>query len=168
MKTLALALVLIVFSTPGHAREWESATGEHKVQAKFLRKLGDDIKLKKLDGKIISLKLSQLSKHDQEIIRLLEKHQKEMLEATKKISRLEKDIGRLRDQIGESKRLQDRTDIPRLTGRNKRAKSPRQSHHLLVAVVKTQGPLPFRRVGKYNGMQRGIFSNCTFTWLMVQ
>ncbi len=124
MKILALTLIFVAFATPGHAREWESSKGGHKLQAKFLSKLGEDIKLKKVDGKVISLKLSQLSKHDQEIIRLLEKHQKEMSEATKKISRLEKDISRLRYQIRESKQLQDRTDTPRLFGRKQKSTKP--------------------------------------------
>ncbi len=126
MKILALIILFSAFATPGYAREWESSQGI-RIQADFFSRLGEDVQLKKKDGKIIRLKLSQLSKHDQEIILLLEKHRKEILESTKKIGRLEKEIDR----------LQDRTDASERFGQKKRGAKAKAKPKVIATFVGT-------------------------------
>ena len=52
----------------GGTRTWSDKTGHYKVEAAFLDRLGDTIRLENGDGKIITLKMDQLSSFDQRYI----------------------------------------------------------------------------------------------------
>ena len=109
MKILAFAILLGSLAASGNLREWESAKGGHKVQAVFLSKSGDDVKLKGEEGKIITLKLEKLSKHDQEVVLLMDTLQQEKHDAAKEIEQLEKKVKRL-----ESKILRQESEIKQM------------------------------------------------------
>ena len=58
-----LVLVASVFSAESHAqtRTWTSSSGEYSIKAKLLEFNGVEVKLKKEDGKIITVKIVKLN-----------------------------------------------------------------------------------------------------------
>lgn len=56
-------------SDPPKIRTWTDATGKHKVEAKFLDFADGKVRLKRQDGKIVTMALERLSKADQKLVR---------------------------------------------------------------------------------------------------
>ncbi|WP_145058481.1 SHD1 domain-containing protein [Adhaeretor mobilis] len=66
---------LLLFASSSHARTWSDKSGKHKIEAEFVEATGGNAKLKKPDGKVITIPLAKLSKDDQRHIRDIVKGQ---------------------------------------------------------------------------------------------
>lgn len=70
MKVLiATVPVLAVFTTVAFARQWTDSTGKYTVEAEFLDFKDGKVRMKKDDGKTISMALERLSNADQEFVK---------------------------------------------------------------------------------------------------
>ncbi len=68
---LASWLALLVALPPAFARTWRDATGKFEVEAKLLSVEGDQVRLEKADGKVISVPVGRLSRADQDYLNQL-------------------------------------------------------------------------------------------------
>ena len=64
---LMLGLLLIV-TAPVSARKWTNSTGKHTVEAELVEVNNGSVKLKKRDGKIITVQVTKLSKADRDYL----------------------------------------------------------------------------------------------------
>ena len=62
-------IILPEKSSNDKLRTWSNATGKFKIEAEFVSKTGNKVKLKKTDGKIIFIQFDQLSEEDQNWIK---------------------------------------------------------------------------------------------------
>lgn len=70
---LLLAGLLLVVATPVSARKWTSTSGKFSVEAELLEVKDGSVRLKKRDGKIVTVPLAKLSKADREHVAALTK-----------------------------------------------------------------------------------------------
>ena len=68
MKRLAFCLVvmawLLIFIDPALARKWTDSSGKFSIEAELVEVKDGDVRLKRTDGKVISIAVSKLSKAD--------------------------------------------------------------------------------------------------------
>lgn len=66
---LIVATCLALHAPAGEVRTWTDKTGKFKIEAEFIEILDGDARLKRADGKTISVPLTKLSKEDQTYLR---------------------------------------------------------------------------------------------------
>ncbi len=62
-------LLVVGMTVPVHAREWRDSTGKFSVQAELIASTEDQVVLKREDGRLVALSISQLSAADQEYLK---------------------------------------------------------------------------------------------------
>jgi len=62
-------LIILAITIPAQGRKWTNLTGTYSVEAEFVNVVGDQVILRKKDGQQLKLRLSQLSKIDQDYVR---------------------------------------------------------------------------------------------------
>lgn len=70
------ALASLASAGLAETRTWTDSTGKHKIEAEFIEIVEGQVKLKKPDGKQVSLPLGKLSKEDQLFLRALLKERR--------------------------------------------------------------------------------------------
>ena len=67
------AVLLLAFTvTPATARKWTDSSGKHTIEAELVKSAGNEVTLKKsTDGRIIKLRVNQLSDADQRYVKSL-------------------------------------------------------------------------------------------------
>lgn len=80
LTTLILGLGFLQFPSsagaqdaakPGEKRTWTDATGKFKIEATFVKQDGDQVELKRTDGKTVKLPFAKLSAADQDFVKKL-------------------------------------------------------------------------------------------------
>ena len=99
IRLAAVLLILVASSPTNAARKWTDATGSYTVEAELVGLDGENVRLRRPDGKVIAVKLSRLSSDDQEFVRRQEKSKGEPrtispTELTGKPEELKHDDGR--------------------------------------------------------------------------
>ena len=67
-QALVLLLGLLVMAAPVSARKWTSSDGQFSVEAELVEAKGGNVRLKRQDGKVITVPVSKLSKADQDYL----------------------------------------------------------------------------------------------------
>ena len=65
---LLLLFLLFALTSPSRAREWTDNTGKCKIEAELVEVKNGNVRLKRQDGKIITLPVVKLSKTDQDYL----------------------------------------------------------------------------------------------------
>ena len=68
--------LLLTAAAPASARKWTSDTGEFSVEAELVEAKGGNVRLKRQDGKIITVPLTKLSKADRDFLASIDKAKK--------------------------------------------------------------------------------------------
>ena len=73
---LMLLVGLLLVATPVSARKWTSSDGKFSVEAELVEAKDGNVRLKRQDGKVITVPVSKLSKADQDHLSSIAKPEK--------------------------------------------------------------------------------------------
>ena len=69
IRQLSLAICLLLFlASPLIGREWTDRSGKHRIEATLVELADGSVRLKKSDGKVITVSLDQLSQADRDFL----------------------------------------------------------------------------------------------------